>query len=85
MMRVSYVLLAFFLSQLPAVVLAGSVQEESSSTEESIAAQEPVELEEVAPEPDLSTEPEEDLPEQISQEEAVQQVLLYLEKEGFLC
>ncbi len=30
-------------------------------------------MEEVAPEPDLSTEPEEDLPEQISQEEAAQE------------
>ena len=72
MMRVSYVLLAFFLSQLPAVVLAGSVQEESASPGESIAAQEPVQLEEIVPGPNQSTEPEES-PEQPSQEELAQE------------
>ncbi|MEE2840305.1 MAG: secretin N-terminal domain-containing protein [Acidobacteriota bacterium] len=72
MMRVSYVLLAFYLSQLSAVVLAGSVQGESASPGESIAAQEPVQLEEIAPGPNQSTEQEES-PEQPSQEELAQE------------
>ena len=71
-MRVSYVLLAFSLSQLPTVVLAGSVQEESVSPGESIAAQEPVQLEEIVPGPNQSTEQEES-PEQPSQEELAQE------------
>lgn len=76
MMRVFWVLLALFLSgQVPAVVFAGSMQEEASSARESIPAQEPVELEEVAPEQDQSAEQEEDPPEQISpQEEALEPV-----------
>jgi len=82
MMRLFWVLAAFFLSgQLPAIVLAGFVQEEASSSRESVPAQEPVELEEVAPEQDQLAEPAEESPEPISPQEEAQEPMESVEPE----